>query len=138
MWYAGSQFPDQGLNLCPLQWKRRVLTTGPPGKSREELQEVQGAKDLFGCYLQAWKRGSKSQRSSPLGADFITWLQTSARLDQEDQAKTVLKPREELSNYKGSETWDGAVKARCGGTGQNGLSFSENIFGVLKIRIAFS
>ena len=26
-------FPDQGLNLCPLQWKRGVLTTGPPGKS---------------------------------------------------------------------------------------------------------
>ena len=31
--HAGSQFPDQGSNLCPLQWKRRVLTTGPPGKS---------------------------------------------------------------------------------------------------------
>ena len=25
--------PDQGSNLCPLQWKRGVLTTGPPGKS---------------------------------------------------------------------------------------------------------
>ena len=23
----------QGSNLCPLQWKHRVLTTGPPGKS---------------------------------------------------------------------------------------------------------
>ena len=31
--HVGSLFPDQGLNLCPLQWKRRVLTTGPPGKS---------------------------------------------------------------------------------------------------------
>ena len=30
---AGSYFPDQALNLCPLQWKRGVLTTGPPGKS---------------------------------------------------------------------------------------------------------
>ena len=27
-------FPDQGLNLCPLQWKHGVLTTGPPGKSQ--------------------------------------------------------------------------------------------------------
>ena len=27
--------PDQGLNPCPLHWKRRVLTTRPPGKSRE-------------------------------------------------------------------------------------------------------
>ena len=25
--------PDQGSNLCPLQWKHRVLTTGSPGKS---------------------------------------------------------------------------------------------------------
>ena len=29
----GSLFPDQGSNLCPLRWKRRVSTTGPPGKS---------------------------------------------------------------------------------------------------------
>ena len=27
------RFPDQGLNPCPLQWKHRALTTGPPGKS---------------------------------------------------------------------------------------------------------
>ena len=27
------KFPDQGLNPCPLKWKHRVLTTGPPGKS---------------------------------------------------------------------------------------------------------
>ena len=26
---ARSEFPDQGSNLCPLQWKHRVLTTGP-------------------------------------------------------------------------------------------------------------
>ena len=31
--HAGSQFPDQGLNLRPLQWKRGALTTGPLGKS---------------------------------------------------------------------------------------------------------
>ena len=31
--HAGSYFPDQGSNLCPLQSKCRVLTTGPPGKS---------------------------------------------------------------------------------------------------------
>ena len=35
--HAGSYFPDQGLNLHPLQWKREVLTTGPPGKSRRDL-----------------------------------------------------------------------------------------------------
>ena len=30
---VGSQFPDQGSNPRPLHWKRRVLTTGQPGKS---------------------------------------------------------------------------------------------------------
>ena len=25
-------FPDQGSNLYPLQWKHGILTTGPPGK----------------------------------------------------------------------------------------------------------
>ena len=32
MQHAGSSFPDQGSNLCPLQWKHGVLTTGLPGK----------------------------------------------------------------------------------------------------------
>ena len=34
VWHVGSYFPDQGSNLCPLQWERKVLTTGPLGKSR--------------------------------------------------------------------------------------------------------
>ena len=33
--HVGSQFPDQGLNLCPLHWKHGVLTTGLPGKFRD-------------------------------------------------------------------------------------------------------
>ena len=28
-------FPDQGSNTCSLQWKHRVLTSGPPGKSQD-------------------------------------------------------------------------------------------------------
>ena len=31
--HVESQFPNQGLNLCPLHWKCRVLTTGPLEKS---------------------------------------------------------------------------------------------------------
>ena len=31
--HAGSPFPDQALNLYPLQWKHGVLTSGPPGNS---------------------------------------------------------------------------------------------------------
>ena len=27
-------FPNQGSNLCPPQWKHGILTTGPPGKSK--------------------------------------------------------------------------------------------------------
>ena len=30
---AGSQCPDRGWDLCSLQWKCGVLTTGPPEKS---------------------------------------------------------------------------------------------------------
>ena len=35
--HAGSLFPDQGWNLCPIKWKHGVLTTVPPGKSRTEF-----------------------------------------------------------------------------------------------------
>ena len=30
---CGILIPNQGLNLCPLHWKHRVLTNGLPGKS---------------------------------------------------------------------------------------------------------
>ena len=33
----GSYFPDQGLNLQPLHWKHRILSTGPPGRSLSKL-----------------------------------------------------------------------------------------------------
>ena len=33
--HVGSSFPDQGPNPCSLQWKRGVLTTGPPANSPE-------------------------------------------------------------------------------------------------------
>ena len=33
MWHPGSYFPIQGLNMCPLQWKRRAVTTALPRKS---------------------------------------------------------------------------------------------------------
>ena len=40
--HVGSYFPKQGLNLCPLRWEPRVLTTGPPGKSLLILNFIQG------------------------------------------------------------------------------------------------
>ena len=36
-WHIGSKFPDQGSNLCPLQWKCGALTTGLPGMSPNYL-----------------------------------------------------------------------------------------------------
>ena len=33
-------FPNQGLNLCSLHWKRGTLTTGPPGKSLVVVLEM--------------------------------------------------------------------------------------------------
>ena len=34
-WHVGSQYPDQGLKPCQLQWKSGVLTTGLPRKCPE-------------------------------------------------------------------------------------------------------
>ena len=36
MWHVGSQFPHQGSNPHPLQWKHGVLTTEPPEKSQKD------------------------------------------------------------------------------------------------------
>ena len=33
--------PSQVLNLCPLQWKNGILTTGLPGKSQDFLSSVE-------------------------------------------------------------------------------------------------
>ena len=35
--HVGSWFPDQGWNPSFLQWKQRVLTTGPPAESRDSV-----------------------------------------------------------------------------------------------------
>ena len=43
VWHMGSWSPNQGSNLCPLQWKRRIFTTRPPGKSSEHI---------YDCYFE--------------------------------------------------------------------------------------
>ena len=43
---CGLQFPDQGLNLGPLDWEHRVLTTAPPGKSQTFLFKTSLQKNL--------------------------------------------------------------------------------------------
>ena len=37
---CASQFPDQGVDPRPLQWKCRDLPTGPPGKSPRFLKQL--------------------------------------------------------------------------------------------------
>ena len=37
---CGIQFPDQGSNLGPLYWKRRVSTIGPRGKSLNSFRTL--------------------------------------------------------------------------------------------------
>ena len=34
-------FPEQGLDLGPLHWKRGFLATGPPGKSQPLLLDAE-------------------------------------------------------------------------------------------------
>ena len=56
MRYAGSQFPHQGWNPSPLQWKCGVLTSGPPGKSPKTLsfKEIWTANPKDGLRTFEW------------------------------------------------------------------------------------
>ena len=45
-------FPDQGSNTCPLQWKLRVLMAGLPGKSHIILFNV--SLMILGCNFLCW------------------------------------------------------------------------------------
>ena len=52
---CGIQFPDQGSNLGPLRWERKVLATGPPGKSSSTFLRFHV---LDVTSLQIWARCS--------------------------------------------------------------------------------
>ena len=46
--HAGSQFPDQGSNPCPLHWEHDgILTTGPPGKSPCRFSSVRSSRSFM-------------------------------------------------------------------------------------------
>ena len=42
LWFVACEilFPDQESNWGPLHWEHRVLSTGPPGKSRNKLLTI--------------------------------------------------------------------------------------------------
>ena len=51
-WFAGTCFPNQGLNPGPQQWEHWVLTTGLPGNSPSLLLEINlyfGKRHSFSC-----------------------------------------------------------------------------------------
>ena len=68
----GVWFPDQGSNPCPLQWKRRVLTAGPPGES-------QGDGFLIPCHF-------------PLATHQAEWAPVERKLSSKDQLPCLLHP----------------------------------------------
>ena len=58
VWHAGSKFPDLGLNLCPLQWKLRVLTIGLLGEVlKMEFYLVLSNTLLINSFIQATSNG---------------------------------------------------------------------------------
>ena len=65
--HARCEFTNQGLKLCPLQCKNKVLTTGPPRKSpAHSLKEcLSSTKQIPGTeYIKMDKTLSQSWRSS--------------------------------------------------------------------------
>ena len=66
------------MNLCPLQCKLGVLTTGPPGKSpgcpnltqhHHDLQSGTGARSI----LEAWEQGPSPGETTTSGSSPIKW-----------------------------------------------------------------
>ena len=47
--HVGSQFLNQGLSLCLLHWKHRVLTTEPPGTSLKKLFNMFTRRNFQNC-----------------------------------------------------------------------------------------
>ena len=85
--YERSQFPEQGLKPCPLQWKHSVLTTGSPGKSqlggasgKEPACQCQRHKR---CEFDPWVRKIPWRRA---------WQPTTAFLPEKSYGQRSLVP----------------------------------------------
>ena len=93
--HVGPYFPDLGLNLCfPLQWKCRVLTTGPPGKSltifwEHHLLILVSAKDYIGLPGGSVVKNPSAMRETPV------WSQ-----GQEDP------PEKEMTTHSSILAWE--------------------------------
>ena len=74
-----SWFPHQGSNLCPLQWKCRVLTVGLPGDSLESVLSWVSKELKFGIYSSQVSEKAMATHSSTL-AWKIPWAEETGRL----------------------------------------------------------
>ena len=88
MWHTGSQFPSQGSNPCPVQWKRGVLTTVPPEKSQRLITKIKN----FCSEKGSWPCKNISHK---LGNFFINihltssiWILLNTKMDKQ-QGPTV-------------------------------------------------
>ena len=68
------QFPNQGSNPCPLQWKCGVLTTGPPGKSTLTFDwtgRIPTCLSMFPAIAWGWEE--LSARNSSMRLKVFLW-----------------------------------------------------------------
>ena len=98
MWHSGTEFPDQGLNLCPLHWQHKVLTTGLPGKSLDSLKSVHN-----GAPSRWWRSKTWRSPSSPqIHQSYIYMWNNSYRTPTERWQKTSDFPKgKKLPMYLG-------------------------------------
>ncbi|XP_059760818.1 serine/threonine-protein kinase H1 isoform X1 [Balaenoptera ricei] len=75
--YSG-EFPDQGSNLCPLQWKSGILTTGLPGSSRFSFP-----------HLAAYEEQNVTWPVSQRLPDILMWLQRPEHVGEAALAQRV-------------------------------------------------
>ena len=78
VWHMGSQFPDQALNPCPLQWKHKVPTPGLPVKSLCILKHIYSPNwDFWGRRLKIISCVHTSKHwevHTPKCFSFVEWI----------------------------------------------------------------
>ena len=109
--HVGSQLPNQGSNLRPLQWKHGVVTTGPPGKSSATLQWRQGQRESPGS-------SRKLVSDYPaVGGQEVWILRATPRIlgASQEPSNYGISSEKGLETQKPREIWCVSVRHRHGG-----------------------
>ena len=83
---CGISFPAWGLNLSPLYWEHRILTTGPPGKSqhlyflafpktKKKLSSSNSIETKHFVSLKKYFRNNRTNESKMTEAEELRYLQ---------------------------------------------------------------